>query len=330
VNKHSGPLSVGITFNIRRIDPRSGDDREAEFDKPTTIVAIADAIRELGHEVELLEARPELVRSIDPEAIDVVFNIAEGLRGRNREAQVPALLELLDIPYTGSDPAALCLTLDKGLAKRLAAAAGVPTPVAHVVGPHDRIPEDLRYPVILKPNAEGSSKGIERASVVTSESELASALLAFHRRQHGLALVEEYLTGREFTVGIVGCPPRALTPMEIVFDEQAGPYPVYTFGHKIETETGVSFACPADIDTELDEALRTTALEVFDALGCRDVARIDLRLDDAGVPNFIECNPLPGLTPGFSDLCVIAERSGISYAALVAEILGCAIARIGS
>ncbi len=327
----NSPVRVGLTFNVKRVDPKSGNDVHAEFDSVDTIRAIANALESLGHQVVELEATPELARTLDPQHIDVVFNIAEGFRGRNREAQVPALLELLGIPYTGSDPTTLCVTLDKGLAKRIVRAADVSTAMAHVVGPHDRTPAGLRFPVIVKPNAEGSSKGIGRASVARNELELIDALVLHYRSYTSLALVEEYLPGREFTVAILGDDALQVLPiMEIVFDDESGDLPVYSYGHKIETESGVRFECPAEIDGDLEARIRQVAVDSFRALGCRDVARIDVRCDADGNPNFIECNPLPGLSPGFSDLCIIAERAGLEYADLIGAILAPALARIES
>ncbi len=324
----SHALQVGLTYNLKRVDPRSGNDEDAEFDAPTTIEALASAIRSLGHDVVLLEATAELPKVLAGTELDVVFNIAEGLRGRNRESQVPALLELLGIEYTGSDPAALSITLDKGLAKRIVREAGVPTPRAAVATSTDFNP-DFRYPLIVKPNAEGSSKGITSASVVHYPDELKRALEAYSMKYRSNALIEEFLPGREFTVAVLGeLEPRILPPMEIVFGDAAGDTPVYSFGHKIETEQGVSFACPADIDADLLEQIQRVVIDSYKALGCRDVARIDVRCDAQGVPNFIECNPLPGLTPDFSDLCVIAKAAGMDYTSLIGEILTPAVRRL--
>ena len=321
-------LLVGVTYNLKRVDPRTGDDRDAEFDAPTTVAALASAIETLGHRTVLLEATPELPQVLAASGVDLVFNIAEGIRGSSRESQVPALLELLDIEYTGSDPASLGLTLDKGLAKRIVREADVATPLSVVVGAKGKIPDTLRFPVIVKPNAEGSSKGVHKKSVVTEAALLREAVDEAIARYGGRVLIEEYLPGREFTVAILGeLEPRALPPMEIVFDEEAGPHPVYTFEHKLETESGVSFQAPATVDEDLGRAIGEAALGAYAALGCRDVARIDLRLDADGVPNFIECNPLPGLVPSFSDLCIIAESSGMDYVSLIGEIMGPAVRR---
>ena len=321
-------LRVGLTHNLKRIDPSTGDDSDAEYDAPSTINAIADALRSLGHEVVLLEATAELPELLTAADVDVVFNVAEGLRGRNREAQIPALLELLGIEYTGSDPATLAITLDKALAKRLIREAGIHTADFALLEPGNPRPPRMTYPLIVKPNTEGSSKGVTRTSVVRSDEDLARALEAVCGRYHQKALVEAFLPGREFTIGLLGdTTPRVLPPMEIVFGAKAGPEPVYAFHHKQAFGDEVRYEVPARLDPELERALTDCARECFDALGCRDVARIDLRLDAEGRVNFIECNPLPGLTPGWSDLCMIAEADGLDYRGLIGEILAPALRR---
>ncbi len=320
---------VGLLYNLKRIDPSSGDDRDAEFDSPTTVHAIARAIEAQDCEVVLLEATAELVRELPAAEIDVGFNIAEGLAGRSREAQVPALLDLLGIAYTGSEPAVLSLTLDKGLAKRVVAQAGVATPEwAAWRRVPKRLPDWVRFPLMVKPLAEGSSKGVEAASVAEDEAGLRELVGALVERYHQPALVERFLPGREFTVGLLGSGrPRVLPPMEIVFEGQASPLPIYSFAHKTGAEGGVRYEVPARIDDGLRQSLERTARRAYTALGCRDVGRIDLRLDGDGRVNFIECNPLPGLTPGWSDLCLIAEAAGMSYEQLIGAILAPALRR---
>lgn len=321
-------LRVGVLHNLKR--DRS-DEHQAEFDSPATIEAIAAAIRELGHEPIKLEATRWLPSVLADTPIDVAFNIAEGLVGRSREAQVPALLDMLQIPYTGSDPVALALCLDKGLAKRVVELAGVTTPRGILMRRADeRLPDDLVYPLLAKPVAEGSSKGVLGKSVVDDEQQLRALVDQIVRRFDQPALVETYLPGREFTVGVLaaGEQLRVLPAMEIVFTDSSVEHPVYSYGHKTETETGVRFDVPAQVDDALAREIAECTSAAFRALGCRDVARIDLRLDAQGRVHFIECNPLPGLSPGFSDLCVIAEAAGIGYGALIGMILAPAIERL--
>jgi D-alanine--D-alanine ligase len=322
-------LRVGLLHNLKR---DRGDEHQAEFDSPATIEAIASALRELGHEPIKLEATRWLPGVLDETSIDVAFNIAEGLVGRSREAQVPALLDMLQIPYTGSDPVSLAICLDKGLAKRVVELAGVTTPRGLLMrSASDRLPDDLQYPLLAKPVAEGSSKGVLGKSVVRDEQELRQLVGEIVRRYDQPALVEDYLPGREFTVGLLGNEGnlRVLPAMEIVFTDSQVAHPVYSYGHKTETETGVRFEVPAKLDAALEREIAECTTQAFKALGCRDVARIDLRLDARGRVHFLECNPLPGLSPGFSDLCVIAEAAGISYVQLIGAILEPAIQRMG-
>ncbi len=319
-------LRVGVIHNLKR-DP--ANEREAEFDSASTVEALAGALRELGHEPVLLEATRQLPLELPEARIDVAFNIAEGFAGRSREAQVPALLELLQIPYTGSDPVSLALCLDKSLAKRVVAAAGVATPMGLVMRGTERLPKSFSFPAVVKPVAEGSSKGVVGNSVVHDEHELRALVREIVARYEQPALVEEYLPGREFTVALLGNQRlRVLPAMEIVFTDRTVSYPVYSYGHKTETESGVRFEVPARIDAMLARELAKAARLSFKALGCRDVARIDLRLDARGRVNFLECNPLPGLSPGFSDLCVVAEAAGMRYFELIGTILEPAIKRL--
>jgi D-alanine-D-alanine ligase len=321
-------LRIGVIHNLKR-DPTS--EEQAEFDTAATVEAIGAAVRELGHDAILLEATRELPSVLPGARIDLAFNIAEGFAGRSREAQVPALLELLEIPYTGSDPASLALCLDKSLAKRVAALAGVPTAAWTLMRGHERLPDNLGFPAVVKPVAEGSSKGVVGSSVVHDEHELRSLVRQLVARYDQPALVEAYLPGREFTVGLLGEKrPRVLPTMEIIFTDHSVSHPVYSYGHKKETETGVRFEVPARVDDALGREITRVARRAFEALGCRDVARIDLRLDGHGRVHFIECNPLPGLSPGFSDLCVVADAAGLRYIDLIGAILEPALRRLRS
>lgn len=328
-HRHEGSMRVGLAFNLKRQSTAGGDDAEAEYDSPKTIASLRGAIESMGHEVIELEATAELLSILPGIDVDVVFNIAEGLKGRNREAQVPAMLELLGISYTGSDPAALSLTLDKALAKRLVRQAGLLTPDFVLMTRGDEpLPAGMKFPLIVKPNTEGSSKGVSSASVVRDERALREQVQRLTQRYHQGALVEAFLPGREFTVALLGeVAPRVLPPMEIVFSESAGELPVYSYEHKQETDMSVRYEVPARVDAQLAEEISRTALGAFEALGCRDVARMDLRLDEHGRVHFIECNPLPGMTPDYSDLCLIAKGAGLDYVSLIGEIMAPAMRR---
>lgn len=317
-------MRVGLTFNMKRVDTSGGDDAEAEFDSPKTIQAIAAAIESYGHTVVLMEANADLPHAFAAAPPDVVFNIAEGFRGRGREAQVPALCELLGVPYSGSDPTTLSICLDKGLTKQILRSAGIDTPEWQVLTTGREKLKNFRYPVIVKPNAEGTSKGITSASVVDDEAATRIAVKSLLDKYGPPALVEEYVSGRELTVGLLGeRRPKVLPPMEVVFVEPAQ-HPVYGFEEKQADTTKVRFECPAALSPIELKRVEKTVRDTFVALGCRDVARVDLRLDESGVVHVIEINPLPGLTPDFSDLCVIAKVAGIDHRSLIGEIMaGC-------
>lgn len=325
------PLKVGVAYNVKHVDADDLllDDSQAEFDSPSTIKALMNAIAAHGHEVVGLEATPDFAHKVTAAGVDMVFNIAEGVRGRHRESQVPAILELLGVPYTGSDPACLCLTLDKGLAKRIVAQAGVPTPkwILMTTG-RERLPKDMGFPLMVKPLAEGSSKGVGTASVVETEIALRAIVTEMIRRYGQPALVEQFVSGREFTVGLLGEKvPKALPVMEVVFNKDGAANPIYGFEQKMADQTDVRFECPAQLDATLQKTIVSQAKAAFKALGCRDVARIDFRMDGDGNVHFIECNPLPGLTPNFSDLAVIGLAAGLEYPALVRDIMAPCVRR---
>jgi D-alanine-D-alanine ligase len=318
-------LRVGLAFNMKRIDSGSGDDREAEYDAPETIQAITKAIESHGHVVVPLEATTEFPRMLMTSSVDVLFNIAEGMSGRSREAQVPSLCELRGIPYTGSDSATLSLCLDKALTKRLL--VDVDTPAFQVLTTGREKLRAFRYPVIVKPNAEGTSKGITRKSVCDDEAKLREVARELIERYGQPALVEEYVSGRELTVGLLGeRRPRVLPPMEVVFLKQSD-RPVYDYECKQHWPEHVRYECPANLTKDELRAVEKACRTTFMTLGCRDVARVDLRLTPEGRVFVIEVNPLPGLTPDYSDLCLIANGAKIDYRTLIGDILSGAIKR---
>lgn len=323
-------LRVGFTFNMKRVDTKGGNDAEAEYDAPLTIDAIREAIESFGHDVVLLEANSELPAKLMEHPVDLVFNIAEGLSGRAREAAVPALCDLVGIPYTGSDSATLSLALDKALTKRILRQNGVLTADFQVmVTGREKLHPSLRFPLIVKPNAEGSSKGVAARQVVDDEAALRNVVRGLIERYRQPMLIEEYLVGREFTVGLLGeRRPRVLPPMEIVFKDTSNPRPVYDFDVKQEWEKHVRYECPAHLTPTELRAIERAARETFLALDCRDVARVDLRMKPNGEVYVIEINPLPGLTPDYSDLVLISQAAGISYRGLIGEILACGLKRL--
>jgi D-alanine-D-alanine ligase len=320
-------LRVGVVYNLKRQSVNGDNDTEAEFDSQATVDALCKAVEENGFEVTPLEATPDLPSRLRD--IDLAFNIAEGTQGRYREAQVPALLELVGVPCTGSESGSLAVCHDKALAKRLVRQVGVRTPPFQVMnGVREKLSAELEFPLLVKPVAEGSSKGVLERSVVRDETELREAVAEVVKRYHQPALVEGFLPGREFTVGILGEKKlRVLPIMEILF-HGGEEHPIYSFQDKLTLNDRVTFKVPADTDAPLKKALEKSAKLAFQALGCRDVARIDFRLDGEGHVNFIECNPLPGLSPGFSDLCVLAEAAGHQYRDLVGQIMAPAVRRL--
>ncbi|HKA92032.1 MAG TPA: hypothetical protein VKE22_30420 [Haliangiales bacterium] len=323
-------IAVGFTYNMKRVASKGGDDTEAEYDPPETIAAIADAIASYGHSVVHLEATADLPRKLAEADVDLVFNIAEGVGGRNREAQVPALCELLGIPYTGSDSATMAIALDKSLAKKVLQQHDILTPKFQLFETgKEKLNPSLRFPVIVKPNAEGSSKGISGDAVVDDEDALRAAVKALIEKYRQPALVEEYITGREFTVGLLGFPrPRVLPPMEIVFKDRGNERPVYDFQVKQEWEKHVQYVCPANLTAAELRAIERAVRETFDALDCRDFARIDLRMTRDGQVYVFEVNPLPGLTPDYSDLVLITKAIGLDYRTLIGEMLAGGMKRL--
>jgi D-alanine-D-alanine ligase len=293
-----------------------------EFDAEDTVAALEAGLQELGHAVTRIGRGVELARRlVAGERWDLVFNIAEGVRGRSREAQVPALCELFDQPYTFADPLTCAITLDKAMAKRIARDSGLATAPFAVVAHLDEVANvALRPPLFAKPIAEGSSKGVTGRSLVREPGQLrevCAELLAEFRQP---VLVEEFLPGREVTVGVIGngTAVRVVAVMEVTFTERAE-VSAYTALNKDEYQQRISYRL---VDEEpLAGHSRALALGVYRSLGCRDAARVDLRCDAAGVPCFLEANPLPGLNPVRSDLPIMARMVGMPFAELMSSIV---------
>jgi D-alanine-D-alanine ligase len=323
-------LKIALLHNPRPAELPEGlpDDFFEEYDGAETVEEIAGALRGLGVAVEPVVADRDCARRLDEGGFGFVFNIAEGSGRRNREAVPAAVCELLGIPYTGSDPFTLAVTLDKWAARRMvspevAVARGV------LVRGDFNVLRELRYPVLVKPNDEGSSKGIHGDSVVWTFDAarfLAGRLIAAYGCP---VLVEEYLPGAEVTVGVMGngAGARVLAAMEIAPVDASAPF-VYSLQVKRDFERRVRYHVPPQLDAAVVRRMERMALEAYSLLGCRDVARMDFRLDAAGAPFFLECNPLPGLNPKSGDL-VILSRGQMEYDALVQGILREAMERTG-
>ncbi len=321
------PLLIGLCYDSKEEYLAAGYSKldVAEFDDEGVIAGIEDALSRLGHRVERVgSGRSLAARLVAGGRWDLIFNFAEGLRGRAREAQVPALCELYDQPYTFSDPVTCGITLDKALAKRVVRDAGVPTPgfaVVHSMGDAEAVPRNGQ--LFVKPLAEGSSKGVAAASIITTRKQLIRACARLLPDFPAGLIVEELLPGREVTVGVVGngTRTRVVAVMEVVWTARSE-VDAYTQLNKDEYLDRMEYRLVQN-EPLADEAARL-ALAVFHALECRDVARVDLRCDATGSLQFIEVNPLPGLHPIRSDLPIMARLAGLGYDELLGEIVSAA------
>lgn len=326
-------MLIGLTYDLRQeyLDTGFTEDETAEFDRISTVEAIEAALRELGHTTDRIgHARQLVARLAKGDEWDLVFNIAEGLCGVAREAQVPAILDVYGIPYTFSDPLVLALTLHKGMTKTLVAAGGVPTPHFAVVERLSDVEEiDLPFPLFAKPVAEGTGKGVTPASKVQDRATLALVCEKLLVRYEQPVLVETYLPGREFTVGITGTGEAAAVvgTIEVVLLPQAEA-DVYSYVNKERCEELVEYRLVRPQDDDQVRAAERVALDAWRLLGCRDGGRVDLRCDAAGVPNFMEVNPLAGMHPEHSDLPILAAKAGVPYVDLIRRIIASASLRI--
>ncbi|MCC7426411.1 MAG: D-alanine--D-alanine ligase [Alphaproteobacteria bacterium] len=324
-------MRIGLTYDLRSEWIALGytEEQTAEFDSPGTIDAIEAALKARGFTVDRIGHARALMRRLAAGARwDIVFNICEGMHGYAREALVPALLEAYQIPCVFSDPLTCAVTLHKGMAKSLVRDAGLPTAPFALI---ERIEElghiGLPYPLFAKPVAEGTGKGVDSASRCDTPEKLAHVCERLLARFRQPVLIETYLPGREFTVGIVGTGPEAeiVGTVEVILKapEDGG---AYGFESKEECETRVDYVARDDAEARASAAL---ALASYRALGCRDGGRVDVRSDAAGLPHFIEVNPLAGLNPEHSDLPILTTATGRSYQWLIDRIVGSALARNG-
>jgi D-alanine-D-alanine ligase len=335
-------LDIGIAADLRPAgDLRSKggrggagpEDRFEECDSQSTVDAISAALAARGHRPRFLGGGRRLLEELLARPPALVFNIAEGFGSRSREAHVPAVCEMLGIPVTGSDPLTLAATLDKAVGKRLVAAAGLATPRSAVVEDARELDAlDLDFPVIAKPLREGSSIGIRKGSRADDAAALAREVARLLADYAEPVLVEEFLPGAEFTVAVLGegKDARALGVMEIVPRSGRMEDFVYSLEVKRNFRAEVDYHVPPRQPARLVRALEELALGCARALECRDLSRVDLRLDAAGRPHFLEANPLPGLAPGTGDVVILAERAGIPYVDLIDRVVQSALARSGS
>jgi D-alanine-D-alanine ligase len=323
-------MRVGLTFDLRENYRSLGLDEEAtaEFDSPETIAALEIALGELGHDTVRIGGITDLThRLAGGERWDLVFNVAEGFRGAARESQVPALLDAFDVPYTFSDPLVLAVALHKAIAKQLLRGAGVPTPdFAVVEQASDCETIALPPPLFVKPVAEGTSKGVGAHSLVRDRRELPGVCERLLERFTQPVLVERFLPGREFTVGMIGSgrDARPAGVLEILLQARAEAG-AYSYTNKSDWHDRVRYRLADD-----EAAVRAAELAgiVWRTLGCRDAGRVDFRCDDRGHPHFLEVNPLAGLNPIEGDLVILCGLAGMSYRSLIDAIVSSATARI--
>ena len=327
-------LKVGITYNLKKdFSQRENQpiDLLEEFDSEETIDAIREVLESEGHEVIKLGGDRGLIDRVRQGPIDIVFNIAEGLEGRNREAHIPALLEFLSIPYTGSDPLTLSLTLDKAMAKRVVMSQNIPTPrFKKIERMNDLDGLDLHYPLFIKLCYEGSSKGVRLDSKILDPRSLGEKTRSLLETYGSPVLLEEFVKGPEFTVGVLGNhDPFILGVMQIEIKGNPPEESIYSLEIKREWEEKVRYHCPPSIDQNLLKKIEEVALRSYRALECRDVSRVDIRVGEDRTPYFLEINPLPGLSPVYGDLVIMARSMGWDYARLVKTIFHQALKRYG-
>lgn len=325
-------MRIGITYDLRDDYLREGfsEEETAEFDRIGTIESIEGALKKIGYETDRIgHARSLISRLAKGDRWDIVFNIAEGMYGVGREAQVPAILDTFNIPYTFSDPLVLSLTLHKAMTKQVIRDMGIPTPDFAVVEVESDIKNvALPFPLFAKPVAEGTGKGITPSSRIKDREELTVIcrnLLATYKQP---VLVETFLPGRELTVGIIGAGSDAMSVGALEVELlQGAEKDVYSYVNKEKCEELVKYILVRDPLALKTERL---ALEAWRGLGCRDAGRVDFRVDAHGTPCFLEINPLAGIHPEHSDLPILCSQAGIKYVELIEMIMLSALSRLDS
>lgn len=325
-------MKIGLTYDLRSEYRADGHDEEAtaEFDREDTIEALEKALAGLGHDTERIGRATALIHCLaEGRSWDLVFNIAEGLNGIGREAQVPAILDVYGIPYTFSDPLVMALTLHKAMTKRVLRDAGVPTSdFAMVAEVADLQSIAFEPPYFIKPVAEGTGKGVTPEGIVKRRDEVAAVCRTMMAEFSQPVLVEPFLPGREFTVGLIGtgAQARVLGSLEVSLRDTAQPQ-VYSYINKEQCEERVNYRLVRSADDIVVHRAEAVALESWQVLGCRDAGRVDLRCDQLGQPQFMEVNPLAGLHPEHSDLPILCNHLGIAYEQLIGDIVQSATSR---
>jgi len=328
-------MRIGLAYDLKQ-DIEAGqdiaEDALEEYDSIKVVRAIAGCLRVLGHRTVYLGGGRKFLENILKARVDFVFNIAEG-RGnlRSREAQVPAILEMLNIPYTGSDPLTLSVTLDKPLAKQIVGSAGVSTPpwvTVKSAGDVDKLSrKDMPLPAFVKPAFEGSSKGIRLTSRVNTASGARAAALSLLKKYGQPVIIEKYIEGEEITVGVTGNSPPAIVGIMRVVPRKKFKTFVYSLEVKRDYLNLVDYECPARLERATLKRISEFSIKAYQALGCRDFARVDFRVAPDGTPFFLEVNPLPGLNPESGDLPIMSYKMGWTYQQLIGTVMGAALAR---
>ncbi len=330
-------MRIGLSYDLKEA-VKSGltleklpEDALEEYDSLETIKGIAAAIETRGHSAVMLGGGRDFIYAVQKEKVDLVFNIAEGLGNyRGREAQIPGILEMLGIPYTGSDPLALAVSLDKDMTKRLVVQSGVATPKWRTIRNSRELETadwaGLQFPLFVKPLHEGSSKGVRNSSRINSLKDINGIVTSLINQYRQEVIVEEFIYGDEVTTGLIGNPPRVIGIMRVL-PREADPDFVYSLEVKRDWERLVEYECPARLNPETMERIEDAAIKVFNTLGCRDISRVDFRIGRDGTPYFLEINPLPGLNPHSGDIVIMSGKMGWSYPALILAIVDAALER---
>jgi D-alanine-D-alanine ligase len=329
-------MRIGLSYDLKVLpveepEHHTTDDAFEEYDSPETIEIISGAIEKRGHHTVRLGGGVQFFDAVRREKLDLVFNISEGIGSyRSREAQVPSILEMLGIPYTGSDPLTLSVCLDKPVAKKLVALAGVPTPrwlLADDENEFARIDwTGFPFPSIIKPAYEGSSKGIRLTSLAQNVAEAEKEMGRIIREYRQPAMAEEFIFGDEVTVGIIGNSPARLVGMMRILPKKQEKHFVYSIEVKRDYLNRVEYESPVSLPQPVLDNLEEYSLKAFKALDCRDVSRVDFRIGKDGVPYFIEINPLPGLGT-YSDLIIMALKMGWTHDGVITAVLDAALER---
>ena len=322
---------VGLTYDLKtEYKFKEGDpaDANAEFDHPSTIDVISNAIEANGFKVKRIGNVTNLLEALDDLKVDIVFNISEGLIGRNRESQVPILLEMAGVPFVGSDALTLGLTLDKVMAKKIFIADKIPTPKFYEFKSSKELmnTNHYKFPLIVKPRFEGSSKGLSESSRVENKEGLKNQVDYIVNTYKQPVVVEEFISGQEFTVAVVGNDPAEAMPVvQIKIDGRLQLNDkFYTFARI--TSDRLEYVCPAKISQELKKKLQDLALKTYAAVECRDFGRVDFRVDSEDNPYVLEINPLPSLSTE-DVFMLLAKNIGITYEEMIGKILKSAIER---